>query len=247
MKNQQIKNFGSDNKELIKQLVYPESFKDKLAKIEDCVIDALKHDRISSKTGTLELRGVPKEADIPLLYFYWFAENCEIIENLNLVLTDLYILSEKMFMFEGSPKTRFYLLTRLYFYEFYRFREIFNVFMKAFQNRGIIKSKEELKQARNLFNKEFEEMIKLRNTMVHDSPIWKGKEHLDLITIDAALKFGYGLVDLKSNQKVSYQNILARLCKKYTKDLLQQGQAMSEMLQNMLDITARWLKLKKMI
>jgi hypothetical protein len=97
-------------------------------------------------------------------------------------------------VFKGSPPKRFYQLIRTYFYEFYRIREIFYRFVKTLKVNNLI-DKESAIRIKNLFHDAFQDTIAMRNSLVHKSVNWEGKNHINLHLVGGAHELGFMLLD----------------------------------------------------
>jgi len=202
----------------IEEIPYPKEYLDALKGLTPLLIENIEKTGLSEfmNSGTVQLLGVDKSLDLPLFFFCWIGELNEIIGNLNLILTDLRVLPENYASLAGSPKDRFYLLVRTFFYEFQRFREIMNIVIKALQRRGVVK-KENIGKMREEFNKCFEETFEVRNRFVHDvSPTWKGEKHFKLFL---------------SEDKLSIDSALNDICNHFADNLRDEGLRMSWFLQ----------------
>ena len=70
----------------------------------------------NSSDGVIELGELPQDILFPYQLFLWICRTNEIIENLNLILHDLDILSKKPHHFVGSHRVMYFLLLRTFFY-----------------------------------------------------------------------------------------------------------------------------------
>jgi len=217
----------------IEEIPYPTEYLDALKGLAPSLIESIERTGLSEfiNSGTVKLQGADKSLCLPLFFFYWIVELNEIIGNLNLVLADLRILPRNYASLAGSPKDRFYLLVRTFFYEFQRFREIMNIVIKALQRRGVVK-KEEVGKIREAFHKCFEETFEMRNKFVHDgSPTWKGEKHFKLFLSNVIPNFGFPLKDEEQANKLSLDSALNDICNHYADVLRHEGLRMSRLLQ----------------
>jgi len=185
-------------------------------------------------------KSLKKIDKITFFYLNWIADINEVIENLNLIIGDLRLLGKSHIMFIGSPRIRFYLLLRLFFYEFYRFREIFNSNIKVFEIMGYI-NKEGILSIRKNFNEEFKTSISIRHNLVHKDINWKGQEHFDMQLISIAKDSGFMIIDKKTGEEIPVKKILEPLCIKYSDIFLVEGQRMSKILQYIINTTSKFI------
>lgn len=217
----------------IEEIPYPNEYLDALKELTPLLIEGIERTGFSEfiASGEVQLSGVDKSLDLPLFFFYWIGELNGIIRNLNLVLADLRNLPRNYALLAGSPRERFYLLVRIYFYEFYRFREIMNIAIKAFQRRGLL-DKESVEEVRKAFHECFEETIGIRNIFVHDgAPTWKGEKHFKLFLSNVIANFGLALEDEEQANKLSIHSALGEMCNYYADNMRDEGLRMSRLLQ----------------
>ncbi|WP_052494138.1 replication endonuclease [Nitrosospira sp. NpAV] len=110
----------------VEEISYPTEHLGSLKRAMPLIMAAIERDGLPIESGLIDLGAVDKGLDVALFFFYWVSETNEIIENINAVLTDMRELPTNYAFLRGSPKTRYYLLVRTFFYEFYRFREIYH-------------------------------------------------------------------------------------------------------------------------
>ncbi len=223
---------------LIEEIKFPEGYKAALSKVVDIGAASVERDGLPIESGMIDLGVLPEELDLPYLVFSWIAETNEVIENLNLVLTDLHILGENYFRFEGSPRVRFYLLIRTFFYEFYRLKEIFIRTVSLLKKNGYM-VKEDRNRIVDLFEEAFKPSVKLRGSLVHGSIVWKGKDHFELAVIGGLKDAGLEHQFPKLSGDVCFRKALHRLCEQSIEGMLNEGRAMSKIIQMTVDY---WVK-----
>lgn len=219
----------------VEEVSYPTEHLGNLARAMPLIMTAIERDGLPIESGLIDLGAVDEDLDVALFFFYWISETNQIIQNLNAVLTDMRMLPTNYVVLRGSPKTRYHLLVRMYFYEFYRFREIHHQVVKAAALRGFIE-RDEVEGARNAFHKAFEGTIELRNNLVHGSPIWKGKRHFDLNLLDHAWNNGLALKNLETGEIWQIGTVLQDICQHTADTLRDEGNRMSELLQGLVRI-----------
>lgn len=186
------------------------------------MIESMERDGLPTETGQINLGKLAPKLDVAYFFFLWVAEANEIIDHLNLVLSDLRALPKNFPLLGGSPWMRYELLVRTFFHEFYRFRELLNTVLSAVEKRGHI-SKEELSIARTAFHSTIEDTIELRNSMVHSDVIWHGKVHFDLNLAAMCYDLGQALVSRSTGREVSLQEALTKACNRISKALQSEG------------------------
>lgn len=226
----------------IEEVPYPQEHVEHLKRFGPLMIEAMERDGLPIESGSISVGRVDDVIDVALFFFHWVAENNEVIENLNMVLNDLRGLSTDYALLNGSPKTRYYLLVRTYFNEFYRFREIYSQVVKAAAERGYIE-RDEVPMARKAFHDAFKGTIELRNSLVHGSPTWKGQKHFDLNLVADAWDRGFALKDIETGEIWDISDVLKDICNHTADGLRDEGNRMSALLKNLvrivIDIVAR--------
>jgi hypothetical protein len=220
-----------NNHKEIEEITYPPEHRASLERLTPLLIQAIERDGPPIESGQINLGNINDEFKLPLFFFYWIAESNEVIDNLNLVLSDLRNLPTGYVLLSGSPRKRYYLLVRLYFYEFYRFREIFNRVVRGLQGGGYIK-RAQVPKIRNIFNEAFEHTIEVRNNLVHGSPLWKGQKHFNLMLVGGARELGFALGRKETGRLWDISEVLKDLCDPTADVMRDEGNRMSMALQN---------------
>ena len=178
------------------------------------------------KSGNFPIPNLPKPLSIYFDIWLWINDINEIIENINLVLDDLKILRDNPKLFQeslnGNPIVRYKLLTRTFFYEFFRFKECFNEFLARLGKAGLLNS-QVVKGIRSEFYKQFEKAIKVRNTMIHSRYPWPGERHLRLFVASSAESMGGALVDKETGAVVETIKVLSELAGEAIQTFLLEG------------------------
>jgi len=221
----------------IEDIPYPQDHLEDLKRLVPLVIETMERDGLPIESGSFNIGRVDESLDVALFFFRWVAENNKLIENLNMVLSDMRALPTDYVLLNGSPKTRYYLLVRTYFNEFYRFRDIHSQIVKAAADRGYIE-RDEVPLARKAFHDAFEGTIALRNNLVHGSPTWKGQKHFDLNLVGGALELGFALKDIETGEIWKISDVLKDVCNHTADGLRDEGNRMSSLLKNLVRIYA---------
>lgn len=219
----------------IEDVPYPAEHLEDLKRFVPMMIEAVERDGLPIESGQINVGNVDVRLDVALFFFRWVAENNEIIENLNMVLNDMRALPTDYVLLKGSPKTRFYLLVRTYFYEFYRFREIHNQIVKVAADRGYV-NRDEVPLARKAFHDAFEGTIELRNNLVHGTPLWKGQRHFDLSLVASAWERDLELKDKETGETWEIGDVLKDICNHTADGLRDEGNRMSSLLKKLIEI-----------
>ena len=88
--------------------------------------------------GEIKIGELPRNILLSLQLFLWICRTNEMIENLNLILHDLELLRRKPHDLTGSQRVRYFLLLRIFFYEFFRVKEISNFYLKRLKKLGVM-------------------------------------------------------------------------------------------------------------
>lgn len=220
----------------ITKIAFPDELLPSVRRLNDLILECINEKGVPVDSGFFDLDSdqIDESLDLALFYIRWISSVNEVINNLNIVLEDLISLPSKYFLFPGLPDDRYYLLLRTYFHEFYRFREIHNRIVKESAMRGIIK-KSQVDSHRKEFHTAFKEAIELRNTLVHATPIWTGKQHFNLALHGMAVKNGFGLKDVKTGEMCDIKNALEDACEHVFVILQDEGHRMSVIVQKLVN------------
>lgn len=165
--------------------------------------------------------------------FHWIEDTNEIFKNIELILDDLALYSTlhnpSFYFMPGDKTTRYFLLIRTFFYEFYRIKEICNLFLAKMKKIKVF-SKAEVEEARTEFHKAFEHAFTLRNQMVHRRFIWGGQKHCCLVTVRACESFGYCMENMDTGELVQADNLLAELVAEWSEQLFAETKSMVEVI-----------------
>jgi hypothetical protein len=234
--------FLKDEIERIPNLEYPKAFLPILkSNIQNKIINAIKRNGVDKESGNIPMDELEKHELIPYWIFLWMAKNWEVIDNLNMILCDLEILGNSISSFKGSPRKRFYLLVRTFFNEFYRFKDIYSIFLKKLKNHGLL-DKKTVNEVKIDFIDEFNIFMSIRNRLVHQCINWGGEPNFDLNLIGGAKELGYLTLDEKSGKILELQDILKDITDIYIDILEQEGRKMRNIIQSLLNTWADILK-----
>lgn len=136
----------------------------------------------------------------------------EIIDNINIVLSDLEVLGASARAFsDNHPFRRYKLLVRTFFYEFGRFEDAFGYCTLWMQRRGYI-TKSERRAMRDDFFHSMEPMVKIRNICLHDNPDWSKHLSPEIIILKSLDLFGLQVED-KQGETLKWEPHLGPQCK----------------------------------
>lgn len=197
----------------IKDVCVPKELDRQIKKMEPEILKSIKKNDPNSvvESGIIILGDFNKKQKINLFLLSWISHINEVIYNLNLTISDLKKLPTNYLFITGSPYKRYQLLVRIFFYEFYRFKDIFHQSMKLFRKLGFFKNDIE-KSITDNFLKLFKNCIDTRNSLVHNEVIWKGEKHFKLFMVGLNYDFGYEVKDIKSGEVTKYSEVLCGVC-----------------------------------
>jgi hypothetical protein len=192
-------------------------------------------------SGEIYIEHVTKSARIALFFFQWVETMNEVIDNLNLVLADLNALSTMHLLWSGSPRKRYYLLIRLYLYEFFSFKEIMNQTLDHLERWGYLK-KPETKEISAAFYEAFKQSIAIRNNFVHGLPLWKNERHFNLNLVGGAWETGHCILKEKSGEVFSLEKALQETCGPMVQVLTKEGNRVSAALKDSVKVAVRLIE-----
>lgn len=142
--------------------------------------------------------------------FTWVTNTNEILAGLNIIIHDIESFPTSYHTYRsGSVATRFELFLRMFFHEFYRFRETNAIILGALVKQEVI-DKTISNQVKQTFHETFEQVIKIRNKMVHDKIEWDSKDHQILTVYDLLADSGYEMKHIETGKKLDIGTILEK-------------------------------------
>ncbi|MDD4968405.1 MAG: hypothetical protein PHT07_03150 [Paludibacter sp.] len=117
-------------------------------------------------------------------FFLWVGDLNDIIDGMNIILTDLSDLRKDKNSLKGNPIVRSELLFQAFFGEFFRMREISKIFMKLLTYERVLNKK--AKQAFvGFYFEAFDTIYEIRNKLIHQGVSFKKYDvNLDLSIFD---------------------------------------------------------------
>lgn len=215
----------------------PGAFSTGLEKANSLLIESLHRDGLPIESGIFDLGVVDKQTSTTLFFVRWVSRTNNVIDHLNLVVSDLRSLPFMFPILGGSPRDRYYLLVATYFHEFYRFREVFNQVVREAADRGYIERKD-VTWIRQEFHDAFKPTIALRNTIVHGDPVWAGQRHFDLSLLGMATDLGYEIRDKETGKAREVREVLAAICTDTANAFREEGNRMSALQKGLIELYA---------
>lgn len=203
----------------------PEEIKKRLAQINQ---EMKEHGRIEDE-GVI-IPKLTEEQTIALVLFRLIGEVNELIDNLNIVLSDLGRLAaySPLFSMYGTPLKRYKLLLRSFFYEFSRFEDLHGYFLKMMEELGKV-SKQDRQAMRASFYDRIKPMLDTRNRMLHG--LTAGLEKCvppEAFLLEFAENFQYIPVRQSDKTIVTWKDILSPVCVKNRTDLFEVANGVRE-------------------
>lgn len=162
--------------------------------------------------GGVTLRNLKPQEKVALDFLPLPSLVNEIIDNINIVMSDLNQLAGNPHVFDDSmPLSRYKLLVRTFFYEFGRFEDAFGYYTLSFQRRGYI-SKEQRRELRDTFYEQIEHIVKVRNVCLHSDPDWSKSVTPDISILVGLDTFGMEVRNKKSGKPLQWEDHLRPLC-----------------------------------
>ncbi|EIV1855642.1 hypothetical protein ACWOGY_004242 [Vibrio vulnificus] len=151
-----------------------------------------------------------KEEFFLFTIFTWVTNTNEILSGLNIVIYEIDNFPSNYHSHRyGSIVSRFELLVRMFFHEFYRLREINAIILSALVRQEVI-DKTISNQVKQTFHDAFEQVIKIRNKMVHDKIEWESKDHQILAMYDLMTDAGFEMKYLDSGKSLDIGSVLEK-------------------------------------
>lgn len=191
----------------------------------------------------IELKGpLSLEMRASLAFFSFIAEVDGIIENLDLVFYDFQQLISSPPSSASIGRRRYFLLTRLFFYELLRTRDAFPRFLKRMQTEGFM-SKEDRRVSHKHFHDQLEHLYFVRNVYLHGHSTPQSGREIELFLIAGLERGGYApeLVPKGGGETVRYPNLLAELARDHSKKLHSLAVELIGFFQKLIDGSALWV------
>lgn len=168
--------------------------------------------KIASKEGNnLSLADLSDEEVIAMKFIYISGLVNEIIDNVNIVMSDLLALSKSVRAFnDRHPYNRFKFLVRTFLYEFGRFEDAFGYYTQLLMNLGYINKKDRKTLMHDFYN-EIEPVIKMRNAGLHDDIDWSRTTTPEVRILQSLDLFGLKAID-SSGEALKWEQHVGSIC-----------------------------------
>ncbi len=167
---------------------FPKAFKDG-GLVEELLSDQLLRMKRGEKWKPVDLRKLPKRLAFGLVFLDWIGDLSEIVENMNIVITDLHRLRRRRHLRAQELWARYRLLARTFFYEFYRIKEVLGRFLKQLKILGAIDEQDRKKTTKEIISVLLKPMIDARNKITHDTMcILEEEKEAYIVTAAAAAR-----------------------------------------------------------
>lgn len=188
----------------IEEVVYPEEIKPFITSLTD------KTKVKSSTFGYLDINIESKDEYFWLIIITWISNTNEILKGLGIIINDIEHFPSNFNAHRyGSIATRFELLIRMFFQEFYRLRELNSIVLGALVKQGVI-DKTVSNQVKQTFHDTFKEVINIRNKMVHDKIEWESQDCQLLTMYDLLAERGLEIQHIDSGKKLDISSVLKK-------------------------------------
>lgn len=225
---------------VLSEIVYPHTLLPHLKTFGGYFPDKVKWD---AETYTVEVtEQMPLELRVSVSYLHFIHDVQDVMDNIELVLMDLVSLSERPPDDPKEGERRYFLLTKLFFYELLRIRDAIPRFLKRFEEHGLM-SKEDRHTTKKLMEQQLSEHYLIRNVYLHGHSLPMSEQEQDLSLISLMGKYGYEpkLVPLAGGEAKRYPDFLQELALKRRDGLKGIASDMATFCQNVINYTAEWV------
>jgi hypothetical protein len=166
----------------------------------------------------------------------------DVMDNIELVLADLVSLSDRPPQDAKEGERRYFLLTKIFFYELLRIRDAIPRFLKRLEEQGLM-SKGDRHATKKLMEQQLSEHYLIRNVYLHGHSIPKSDQEEDLSLISMMETYGYEpkLVPVAGGEAKQYPDLLQELALKRRDGLKEIASDMVTFCQNVISYTAEWV------
>jgi hypothetical protein len=185
---------------------------------------------------------MPLEVRVSMAYLNLVGDVQDVMDNIELVLKDLLSLSVHPPEDAQEGERRYFLLTKLFFYELLRIRDAIPRFLKRLEEHGLM-SKEERHSTKKLLEQQLSEHYLIRNVYLHGHSLPKSDQEHDLSLISLLGKYGYEpeLVSRARGESKRYPDLLQELAVNRREGLKKIASDMAAFCQNIINFTAEWV------
>lgn len=199
--------------------------------------------RFDRDTHSVEVtEDMPFELRVAVSYLKIVTNIQDVMDNLELVLSDLTAIATYPPANAREGERRYFLLTKLFFYELLRIRDAFPRFLKRMEEDGLM-SKGERHASRKLIDEQLSEHYLIRNVYLHGYSVPKSDAEFNLSVISMASECGFEpkLVPLNGDDPKEYPHVLQSLAIKRREGLIKIASDMVAFCQNIINTTAIWV------
>lgn len=225
---------------VIPQVELPDSLVEHLKTFSTFFPDKVRFDEDTHSVEVTET--LPFELRVSMSYLKIVTDIQDVMENLELVLSDLVTIATYPPANAREGERRYILLTKLFFYELLRIRDAFPRFLKRMEEDGLM-SKDEHHASRKLIDEQLSEHYLIRNVYLHGHSIPRSDAEFDLSLVSMASECGYEpkLVPLNGDDPKEYPQMLQSLATKRREGLMNIASDMVSFCQNIINTTAIWV------
>lgn len=225
---------------LIPAVILPPELVSHLKTFSDFFPDKVRYEREDHSIRVTE--EMPFELRVSISYFNLVHDIEDVMDNLELVLTDLQGLAINTPFDPEEGERRYFLLTKLFFYELLRIRDAIPRFLKRMEAQGLM-SKDDRHSTRKLVDAQLSEHYLIRNAYLHGHSMPKSDTEQDLALFTMLSELGYEkkLVPLSGGAEKVYPELLQKLSTDRRLKLLQIATDMVSFCQNILNVSAMWV------
>ena len=218
----------------------PKVFMEQLDTIAGTFPDGFRYDK---EHGSFEFKGeLSFELRVSISYLKFVCDIDDIRENIDIILADFGALAMSPPANAGEGDRRYFLLTKMFFYELLRVRDAFQRFLRRHEEDGLM-SKEERYASRKQVEEQLAEHYLFRNAYLHGHSLPRSEAELDLQLLQMASKAGYvpRLVPLNGGPPVEYPQALQTLAARRQEALESIASDVVKFFQNIIDVTTQWI------
>ena len=221
----------------LSELEYPPILKPLLVQIGEYFPEGVEHDKV---TGGISIKAsLTREQQVALAFFRLFFQSSEVLCNLNVVINDMFALALRPPALASEGERRYFLLTRLFFYEIARLRDILPRFLKYLEEANVVEKKERKEvalQAQRLF----EEHYSIRNVFLHGPTFPRTGGEIDLSLLAGLEQDGYvpSLAKKGGGLVTEYPDILKKLAVDRSDALYRIGSDTFRLVQSIMTVLA---------
>lgn len=225
----------------LERLEYPAVLRPLLSRFTDFLPNGVEYDK---DTGQISINApLTQELQVALAFFRLYSESSDVLDNLNVVIRDMFALAISPPPTAQEGDLRYVLLTRLFFYEITRLRDIVPRFLKLLETANVVEKSERKTIAKDA-QRLFDEHYLIRNVFIHGHTFPQSKGEQDLSLLASLEHAGYEPAIARKDaryESIAYPETLKKLAVDRSDALYEIGSNTFQLIQSIVTVLALYI------